>query len=71
MIPLLVALRCHRERGGKVLPLVLPTPWPPPGWGEVLPLVLSIHGDDAPPGSSYIAYGDDGPLRQGAREGLD
>ena len=25
-----VALRCHRERGGEVLPLVLPPPWPPP-----------------------------------------
>ena len=25
----------------------------------------------APPGSSYMASGDDGPLRQGAREGLD
>ena len=25
----------------------------------------------APPGSSSIASGDDGPLRQGAREGLD
>ena len=25
----------------------------------------------APPGSSSIPFGDDGPLRQGAREGLD
>ena len=25
----------------------------------------------APPGSSSMASGDDGPLRQGAREGLD
>ena len=30
MIPLPMALRCHRERGGEVLPLVLPPPWPPP-----------------------------------------
>ncbi len=29
-IPLPVALWCHRERGGEVLPLVLPPPWPPP-----------------------------------------
>ena len=26
MIPLLMALRCHQERGGEVLPLVLPPP---------------------------------------------
>ena len=25
-----MALRCHRERGGEVLPLMLPPPWPPP-----------------------------------------
>ena len=30
MIPLPMALRRHRERGGEVLPLVLPPPWPPP-----------------------------------------
>ena len=47
MIPLQMALRCHRERGGEVLPLVLPPPWPPPGW---LPLVLGLHGDDGPSG---------------------
>ena len=35
-----------RGRGGEVLPLVLPPPWPPPGWGKVLPLVLGLHGDD-------------------------
>ena len=29
MIPLPMALRRHRERGGEVLPLVLPPPWPP------------------------------------------
>ena len=40
-----------RERGGEVIPLVLPPPWPPPGWGEVLPLVLGLHADD---GSSEI-----------------
>ena len=50
MIPLPMALRRHRERGGEVLPLVLPPPWPPPGWGEVLPLVLGLHGDDGPSG---------------------
>ena len=50
MIPLSMALRRHRERGGEVLPLVLPPPWPPPGWGEVLPLVLGLHGDDGPSG---------------------
>ena len=42
------AFRCHRERGGDVVPLVFPPPWPPPGWGEVLPLVLGLHGDDGP-----------------------
>ena len=25
-----MALRCHQERGGEALPLVLPPPWPPP-----------------------------------------
>ena len=48
MIPLPMALWLHRERGGEVLSLVLPPPWPPPGWGEVLPLVLSLHGNDGP-----------------------
>ena len=48
MIPLPMALQCHKERGGEVLPLVLPPPWPPPRWGEVLPLVLGLHGDDGP-----------------------
>ena len=47
MIPLRMALRRHRERGGEVLPLVLPPPCPP-GWGEVLPLDLGLHGDDGP-----------------------
>ena len=41
-----VSFFCSEERGGEVLPLVLPPPWPPPGWGEVLPLVLGLHGDD-------------------------
>ena len=35
----------ERRRGS---PLVLPPPWPPPRWGEVLPLVLGLHGDDGP-----------------------
>ena len=39
-----------RERGGEVLPLVFPPPWLPPGWGEVPPLVLGLHGDDGPSG---------------------
>ena len=50
MIPLPMALRCHQERGGEVLPLVLPPPWPPPRWGDVPPLVLGLHGDDGPSG---------------------
>ena len=50
MIPLSMALWRHRERGGEVLSLVLPPPWHPPGWGEVLPLVLGLHGDDGPSG---------------------
>ena len=37
----------ERRRGS---PLVLPPPWPPPGWGKVLPLVLGLHGDDGPSG---------------------
>ena len=36
------------REGGEDLPLVLPPPWPPPRWGEVLPLVLGLHGDDGP-----------------------
>ena len=55
MIPLPMALQRHRERGGEVLPLVLPPPWPPPGWGEVPPLVLGIHGDDGP--SKILPHG--------------
>ena len=50
MIPLPMALRRHQERGGEVLPLVLPPPWPPPRWGEVLPMDLGLHGDDGPSG---------------------
>ena len=50
MIPLPMALWRHRKRGGEVLPLVLPPPWPPPGWGEVLPLVLRLHYDNGPSG---------------------
>ena len=50
MIPLPMALWRHRERGGEVLPLVLPPPWPPPRWEDVLPLVLGLHGDDGPSG---------------------
>ena len=37
MIPLLMALRCHRERGGEVLPLVLTPPWHPPWIGRGSP----------------------------------
>ena len=50
MIPVPMALRYHRGRGGEVLPLVLPPPWPPPRWGEVLPLVLGLHDDNGPSG---------------------
>ena len=46
MIPLPTALQRHRERGGEVLPIVLPPAWPPPGWGEVPPLVLGLYADD-------------------------
>ena len=45
-----VALRRYRDRGGEGFPLVLPPPWPPPRWGEVLPLVLVLHGDNGPSG---------------------
>ena len=37
MIPLPMALRHHRERGGEVLPLVLPPPWPHPWMGRGSP----------------------------------
>ena len=53
--PLPMALRRHRVRAGEVLPLVLPPPWPPPGWGEVPSLVLSLHGDDGP--SQILPHG--------------
>ena len=52
---LLMALRCQQERGGVVLPLVLPPSWPPPRWGEVPPLVLGLHGDDGP--SEILLHG--------------
>ena len=26
----------EEAQGGEVLPLVLPPPWPPPRWGEIL-----------------------------------
>ena len=55
VIPLPMAFRRHRERGGEVLPLVLPPPWPPPRWGEVLPLDLDLHGDDGP--SEILPHG--------------
>ena len=71
MIPLSMALRCHQERGGEVLPLVFPPPWPPLD-GERFPLwSLAFMVMMAPPGSSSMPSGDDGPLRQGARKGLD
>ena len=55
MIPLPMALWCHRERGGEVIPLVLPPPWPPPGWGEVPPLFLGLHVDGGP--SEFLPHG--------------
>ena len=42
----------ERRRGS---PLVLPPLWPPPGWGDVLPLVLGLHGDDGP--SEILPHG--------------
>ena len=47
MITLPIALRCHQERGGEVLPLVLPPRLPP--------LVLGLHGDDGP--SEILLHG--------------
>ena len=55
MIPLPMALRRHGERGGDVIPLVLLPPWPPPGWGDVPPLALGLHGDDGP--SEILLHG--------------
>ena len=64
MIPLPMALRCHRERGGEVLPLMLAPPVPPMD-GERFPLwSLAFMVMMAPPGSSSIASGDDAPLRR-------
>ena len=50
-----MALRRHRDRGGEVLPLVLPPPWPPPGWGDILPMVLGLHGGGGP--SEILPHG--------------
>ena len=59
-----------RERG-EVLLLVLPPPCLPLD-GEMFSLwSLAFMVMMAPPGSSPVASGDDGPLWEGAREGLD
>ena len=50
MISLPMALRRHRERGGEVPPLCFLLHGLPPRWGEVLPLVLGLHGHDGPSG---------------------
>ena len=51
MIPLLMALRRHREREEeRFSPLCFLLHGLPPRWGEVLPLVLGLHGDDGPSG---------------------
>ena len=51
MIPLRMALRCHREREEeRFSPLCFILHGLPPGWGEVLPLDLGLHGDDGPSG---------------------
>ena len=43
------------REGRESFPLVLPPPWPPPRWGEVLPLDLGLHGDDGP--SEILLHG--------------
>ena len=68
--PLLMALWWHQERGGEVLPLVLPPPWPPLDGKRFSFWSLAFMAMMAPPRSSPMASGDDGPLQQGAREGL-
>ena len=51
MIPLLMALRRHREREEeRFSPLCFLLHGLPPRWGEVLPLVLGLHDDDGPSG---------------------
>ena len=55
MIPLLMALRRHRERGGEVPPFYFLLHGLPPRRGEVLPLVLGLHGDDGP--SEILLHG--------------
>ena len=71
MIPLLMALRRHRERGGEVLPLCFLLHGLPLDGERFSLWSLAFMAMMAPPGSSSMASGDDRPLRQGAREGLD
>src|SRR4051812_33343116 len=60
MIPLPMTLRHHRERGGEVLPLVPPPPWPPLDGERFSLRSLAFMAMMAPPGSSSMASGDDG-----------
>ena len=59
-----------RERRGS--PPCASSSMPSPLNGERFSLwILAFMAMMDPPGSSSMASGDDGPLRQGAREGLD
>ena len=71
MIPLSMALWCDQERGGEVPPLCFLLHGLPLDGERFSLWSLAFMAMMAPPGSSSMASGDDGPLRQGAREGLD
>ena len=55
MIPLPMALWCQREKEERFSPLCFLLHGLPPRWGEVLPLVLGLHGDDGP--SEILLHG--------------
>ena len=71
MIPLSMALLCHQERGGEVPPLFFLLHGLPLDEERFSLWSLAFMVMMAPPGSSSIVSGDDGPFRQGSREGLD
>ena len=58
----------ERRRGS---PPCAPPPWPPLDGERFSLWSLAFMTIMAPPRSSSMAFGDDGPLLQGAREGLD
>ena len=55
MIPLPMALRATKREEERFSPLCFLLHGLPPRWGEVLPLVLGLHGDDGP--SEILLHG--------------